>query len=142
MTIADSTIATMERCKTKAVQEPGHSTEHPDLQKHHVSVTSDLSCASRQEPDVKVCPVLVRSRTPKCCETAPLEQARSNFSHGYMGTMQKKMETTRIIGIIQGLYRVSIGYWGYMGIMEKKMETVIEYRDYIGIMENEMETTR
>ena len=29
---------------------------------------------------------------------------------------------------------------GYIGIMEKKMETTRAYRDYIGIMENRMET--
>ena len=39
-----------------------------------------------------------------------------------------------------------IGYWGYIGIMEKKMETTTLYRDYvgdilgyIGIMEKKME---
>ena len=40
--------------------------------------------------------------------------------------MEKKMETTRIMRGIYGLYRdyrVYIG--GYMGIMEKKMETTI-----------------
>ena len=31
---------------------------------------------------------------------------------GYLGIMEKKMETT-------------IGYWGYSGIMEKKMEATI-----------------
>ena len=31
--------------------------------------------------------------------------------------------------------------WGYMGIMEKKMETNIVYRECIGIMEKKMETT-
>ena len=38
------------------------------------------------------------------------------FYWGYMGIMEKKMETT-------------IVYWGYMGIMEKKMETTIVYLD-------------
>ena len=32
-------------------------------------------------------------------------------------------------------------YVGYIGIMEKKMETTIVYRDYIEIMEKKMETT-
>ena len=32
--------------------------------------------------------------------------------------MEKKLETTGIIG----LYR---GYWGYIGIMEKKMEATV-----------------
>ena len=41
----------------------------------------------------------------------------------------------------------TIVYWGYIGIMEKKMETtiiIIGYmglRGYIGIMEKNMETT-
>ena len=35
----------------------------------------------------------------------------------------------------------TIVYWGYMGIMEKKMETTIVYWGYIGIMEKKMETT-
>ena len=30
---------------------------------------------------------------------------------------------------------------GYIGIMEKKMETTIVHRDYIGIMEKKMEIT-
>ena len=43
---------------------------------------------------------------------------------GYIGIMEKKMETTTMgyigsIGYILGLYR------GYIGIMEKKMETTI-----------------
>ena len=37
------------------------------------------------------------------------------------------METTRIIGVILGLY------WGYIGIMEKKKETTI--MGYIGTIE-------
>ena len=28
----------------------------------------------------------------------------------------------------------TIEYWGYIGIMEKKMETVILYRDYIEVI--------
>ena len=32
-------------------------------------------------------------------------------------------------------------YWGYIGIMEKKMETTLVYWEYIGIMEKKMETT-
>ena len=67
---------------------------------------------------------------------------------GYIGRMEKKMETT-IMGYILRLYRVILGlywengkengnyynglyigvmlglYWGYIGIMEKKMETTI-----------------
>ena len=35
--------------------------------------------------------------------------------------MEKKMETIGIIGLKLGLY------WGYMGIMEKGMETTIIY---------------
>ena len=31
--------------------------------------------------------------------------------------------------------------WGYIGVMEKKMETTIVYWGCIGIMENQMETT-
>ena len=34
------------------------------------------------------------------------------------------METRDYIGYIP--------YWGYIGIMEKKMETTRDYRDYIG----------
>ena len=46
--------------------------------------------------------------------------------------MEKKMENEMETGIILGLY------WGYVGIMEKKMETTIMgyiglYRDYYGI---------
>ena len=37
----------------------------------------------------------------------------------YIGIMEKRMETTGIIGVIYGLCR------GYIGIMEKKMETTI-----------------
>ena len=73
---------------------------------------------------------------------------------GYIGIMEKKMETT-----IMGLYRDYIGYVlgmyrGSIGIMEKKMESIIMglcrdyiwyvlgmYRGYIGIMEKKMETT-
>ena len=42
---------------------------------------------------------------------------------GYIGIMEKKMETTKMgyIGSILGIY------WGYIGIMEKKMETTIVY---------------
>ena len=47
---------------------------------------------------------------------------------GYIGIMEKKMETT-------------IVYCGYNGIMEKKMETTIVYWGYIGIMKKKMETT-
>ena len=51
---------------------------------------------------------------------------------GYIGIMEKKMETTTIyrdfIGVIQSLYR------GYIGIMEKKMETTTMYRGYIGFI--------
>ena len=36
-----------------------------------------------------------------------------------MRIIEKKMEAIGIIGVILGLY------WGYMGIMEKKMETTI-----------------
>ena len=32
-------------------------------------------------------------------------------------------------------------YWGYIGIMEKKMETTMAYWGYDGIMEKKMETT-
>ena len=41
---------------------------------------------------------------------------------GYIGIMEKKMETTRIYW---GIYRGYIG--GYIGIMEKKMETTRIY---------------
>ena len=40
---------------------------------------------------------------------------------GYIGIMEKKMETT-------------IVYWGCIGIMEKKMETTIVYWGYIGVI--------
>ena len=39
------------------------------------------------------------------------------------------------------LHRIQIVYWGYVGIMEKKMETTIVYWGYIGRMEKKMETT-
>ena len=42
---------------------------------------------------------------------------------GNIGIMEKKMETTIIMGYM-GDYRVCI-YRGYIGIMEKKMETTI-----------------
>ena len=32
-------------------------------------------------------------------------------------------------------------YWGYLGIMEKKMETTIVYWGYLGIMEKKMEAS-
>ena len=47
---------------------------------------------------------------------------------GYMGIMEKKMETTKV-------------YWGYTGKMENRMETTIVYWGYMGIMENKMEIT-
>ena len=47
---------------------------------------------------------------------------------GYIGIMEKKMETT-------------IACWGYIGIMEKKMETHVVYCGYIGRMEKTLETT-
>ena len=47
---------------------------------------------------------------------------------GYIGIMEKKMETT-------------IVYWDYIGIMENKMDTTIVYWGYIGIMEKKMEAT-
>ena len=46
---------------------------------------------------------------------------------GYIGIMEKKMETTVV-------------YWGCIGIMAKKMETTIIYWGYFGIMENGMQT--
>ena len=54
--------------------------------------------------------------------------AISQIFWGYIGIMEKKMETT-------------IVYWGYIRIMEHKLETTIVYRGYIGIMEKKMETT-
>ena len=44
------------------------------------------------------------------------------FYWGYIGIVEKKMETT-------------IVHWGNIGIMEKKMETTIVYWGNIGIME-------
>ena len=38
-------------------------------------------------------------------------------------------------------FRVKGLYWGYIGIMEKNMETTIVYWGFIGIMEKQMETT-
>ena len=59
--------------------------------------------------------------------------------------MKNRMETTGVMGVIYGLYGI---YWGYIGTMEKKMETmgIIRfisglYRGYIGIMEDKMQTT-
>ena len=46
----------------------------------------------------------------------------------HIGIMEKKMETTGIIGILLGLY------WGYNGVMEKKMEATMVYWGYNGIM--------
>ena len=50
---------------------------------------------------------------------------------GYMGIMEKKMDTIRInrvyTGGILGLYG------GHMGIMEKRMETIGINRVYIGV---------
>ena len=51
---------------------------------------------------------------------------------GYIGIMDKKMETT-ILGYILGLYR------GYIGILDKKMEATIVCWGNIGIMENKWE---
>ena len=49
---------------------------------------------------------------------------------GYIGIMEKKMETTGIIGINVG---VKLGLcWDYIGITEKKMETTII--GYIGVI--------
>ena len=45
---------------------------------------------------------------------------------GYIGIMEKNMETT-------------IVYRGYIGIMDKKMETTIVYRGYVGILEKKMD---
>ena len=48
---------------------------------------------------------------------------------GYIGIMEKKMET---LGPFKGRYRVILGlywgrgpYWGYIEIMEKKVKTTI-----------------
>ena len=41
--------------------------------------------------------------------------------YGDIGILEKKMETTGVIGGIWGLQGI---YWGSMGIMEKKMETI------------------
>ena len=64
---------------------------------------------------------------------------------GYIGIMEKKMETTIIyrgyIGIMEKKMETTIIYWGNIGIMEKKMETTIIYWGNIGIMEKKMETT-
>ena len=35
----------------------------------------------------------------------------------------------------------TIVYWGYLGMMEKKVETTILYWGYVGIMEKKMKTT-
>ena len=57
---------------------------------------------------------------------------------GYIGIMEKKMETTGIIGVILGLYIVYIVYkgiyWGYIGITEENMETTI--MGYIVVSQN------
>ena len=55
---------------------------------------------------------------------------------GYLGIMEKKMET---LGAFKGICRDYIGlYRGYLGIMEKKMETLGAFkgicRDYIGVI--------
>ena len=46
---------------------------------------------------------------------------------GYIGIMEKKMETAPDVLVLSGKY-----CWGYMGIMEKRMETTIKgsYKDY------------
>ena len=60
--------------------------------------------------------------------TKVTQSSQSHSKLGYIGIMEKKMETT-------------IVYWDYIGMMDKKMETTIVYWDYIGIMEKKMETT-
>ena len=62
----------------------------------------------------------------------PPISCRVLFYCGYIGMMEKKMETTMMgyiyIGIILGFY------WGYIGIMEERMETTQRgYKVYIGI---------
>ena len=55
---------------------------------------------------------------------------------GYIGIMEKKMETT----ILWGYIVVILGLF-YFGITEKKMEATLVYWGYIRITENKMETT-
>ena len=43
---------------------------------------------------------------------------------GYIGIMEKKMETTWASGL-GFVVRLKVYDWGYIGIMEKKMETTI-----------------
>ena len=52
-----------------------------------------------------------------------------------------RLRVPRCIGVIFGTILYRGLYWGYIGIMEKKMETTIVYWGYIGIMEKKMETT-
>ena len=46
---------------------------------------------------------------------------------GFIGIMEKKMETTGIMVVILGLYRgyIYVVYRGFIMIMEKKMETTV-----------------
>ena len=46
---------------------------------------------------------------------------------GYIGIVEKKMETIGILGVLLGLSRGYRVYWGYIGIMEKKRETNTVY---------------
>ena len=54
-----------------------------------------------------------------------------------IGVMKNKMESTTMayIGVTGYIYL------GYIGEMEKKMETAMVYWVYIGMMEKKMETT-
>ena len=56
--------------------------------------------------------------SPKSKTQSPVSGKPRQILRGYMGIMEKKMETT-------------IVYWGYIGIMEKKMETTIVYMGYM-----------
>ena len=49
---------------------------------------------------------------------------------GYIGIMEKKMETT-IIGFSRDYNGI---FWGYIGIMEKNMETIIVCSGSVGLM--------
>ena len=89
----------------------------------------------------KIVPITLLAK--KHLEALPL--SRIGLYWGYIGIMEKKMETTIVywgcIGIMEKKMETTIVYWGCIGIMEKKMETTIVYWGCIGIMEKKMETT-
>ena len=68
----------------------------------------------------------------------PKETLMLMYYGGYIGIMEKKMETIGIIGNILG-YKLGL-YWGCIGIMKKQLETANSGESKENQMDHDMET--